>query len=229
MKYLSLLISLLFFAAACSTPASRLPVQTEDFAAPDQTPSTDQGAIRIQPLDQIDVKVYGVPQLDGLYQVDPEGQIRMPLVGMVDSGERTIFELADYLEERLEEKYLQNALVTVSIVDSLGAQFVIEGAVGSPGLHSVRDGMTLLQAIAVSGGPTADANPRAILIFRTINGERQAARYDLEQIRVGTSEDPVIYGNDLIMVDGTGDSRAYGAYEEVLRSLPLVGLFFAVF
>lgn len=222
-------VSMVLLTACGSTEASRLPVETGNLAAPDSVEVNQEGTIRIQPLDQLEIKVFGVDQLDGLYQVDPEGRIRMPLLGIVEANGTTIFDLADYLEARLEERYLQNPLVTVSIVDSLGAQFVIEGAVGSPGLHSVRDGMTLLQAIAVSGGPTAEANPNAVLIFRTIEGERRVARYDLSQIRVGQSDDPTIYGNDLIMVDGQGDSPAYGAYEEVLRSLPLVGLFIAVF
>ena len=82
--------------------------------------------------------------------------------------------------------------------------------------------LTLLQAIALSGGPTDNADPRRVIIFRQIEGKRNAAGFDLRAIREGKAEDPVVYGNDIVVVDGSEARRRYG---EFLRSVPLLALF----
>ena len=66
-------VSMVLLTACGSTEASRLPVETRNLAAPDSVEVNQEGTIRIQPLDQLEIKVFGVDQLDGLYQVDPEG------------------------------------------------------------------------------------------------------------------------------------------------------------
>ena len=226
MKHLVMFVLAIVLTSCTSSPASRLPEETGSFTAPDITSNSEEEDITIAALDQLEIKVFNVPDLDGIYQVEPDGQMKMPLIGLVEADGFTIFELADTLEAKLEEKYLQNALVTIKIADTYSEKFTAEGAVRNPGMHPVRSDMTLLQAVALSGGPGPDANLRAVVIFRTIDGQRKAARFDLNKIRSGEAEDPKIYGNDIVMVDSRGENRAY---DEVLRSLPLVGLFFAVF
>ena len=82
---------------------------------------------------------------------------------------------------------------------------------------------TLLQAIALSGGPSDNANTRRVVVFRQIEGKRHAAGFDLKEIRQGNAEDPIVYANDIIVVDGSEARRTYG---EFLRSVPLLALFF---
>ncbi len=112
------------------------------------------------------------------------------------------------------------------ISESSGQQFTIEGAIGKPGIYPVKGRLSLLQAIALSGGPTPAAQLDGIVLFRTVEGKRQAARFDLLQIRNGQSVDPTIYGNDIIVVDGRTSN---GAFDEVLKNLPIVGIFMGLF
>jgi polysaccharide export outer membrane protein len=58
------------------------------------------------------------------------------------------------------------------------------------------------------------ADPSKIIVFRTIEGQRMVALFDLVDIRSGLAEDPQIYGDDIVVVD---DSRARTA-AETLRS-----------
>ena len=126
------------------------------------------------------------------------------------------------LEEQLTADYLQEADVTVRVLKSLAQQVTVEGAVQDPGLYPLPGRVTLLQTIALSGGLTDDANPKRVVIFRTIEGERHAAGFNLEDIRSGVADDPVVYGNDVVVVDG-GNVRS--SYREFLRSVPLLTLF----
>jgi len=78
----------------------------------------------------------------------------------------------------------------------------------------------------VSGGPTADANRRKVVIFRTFSGKRQAAGFDLTKIRAGQMEDPQILGSDIVVVEGSG---AKLGYREILRTIPTLGVFAGIF
>ncbi|MEO0550727.1 MAG: polysaccharide biosynthesis/export family protein [Pseudomonadota bacterium] len=191
---------------------------------PDSTSILRSGDIRISPLDIINVSVFGVEELDGRYQVDHYGRVKMPLVDTVDAKGFTALEMATVLEQKLEESFLQNADVTVIIQESLGEQVTIEGSVKKPGMYSVQGQVTLLQVVALGGGPSETANPRRIVVFREIEGQRQAASFDLIAIRNGELEDPVIFGNDIVVVDGSEARKTYG---ELLRSLPLMAFFLA--
>jgi len=71
-------------------------------------------------------------------------------------------------------------------------------------------------------GVTDDGNPRRVVIFRKINGVRQAAAFDLTDIRRGKMPDPQVYSNDIIVVDGNGASKTF---KNVISALPIAALF----
>lgn len=215
----------LLICVGCASPENSIPLSTKEFGAPDNTLFVQGNELRISPLDVLDIKVFGSSNLDGSYQVDPDGNIKFPLVGAAEAKGHTTFEFATVLEGKLREKYLQNPQVTVRVSEFNGQQFTVEGAIGKPGMYPVRGSLTLMQALALSGGPSGSANLGGILIFRTIEGKRLAARFDLRKIRIGQSVDPVVYGNDLIVVV----DRDGGAYEQVLRSMPILGIFGGLF
>ncbi len=79
-----------------------------------------------------------------------------------------------------------------------------------------------MQAVALAGGVTEDANARRIAVFRTIGGQRQAAAFDLVGIRRGEVTDPKIYPGDIIVVDG---NSVKAAYRQLLNSFPMLSIF----
>jgi polysaccharide export outer membrane protein len=194
-------------------------------ALPDNTSSAKSGDLRVAPLDVLGVKVFGVEALNGNYQVDQDGRIKMPLVGVIQAKGFTIFELATAIEARLSEGFLEKPEVSIQIVEEFGQQVTLEGAVEKPGMYPVRGDLTLMQAIAIGGGPSDEANPKRVIVFRTVEGKRTAGGFDLSEIRQGRAEDPRIYGNDIIVVDG---SRVRSGYAEFLRTVPLLGVFVAL-
>ncbi len=221
-------LAVLLLATACASDPSALPM-SDEFGAPQERANLTEvelDTLLIGPADMLEISVFGVPELDGRYQVDYLGRIKMPLVGEVNAMGLSAYELSGELEDRLEESYLQNAQVNVIVDESMDAvrEITVEGSVNSPGFFEIRDDMTLLQAIAQAGGPTENANPRRVVVFRTINGERTAAAFDLTAIREGTADDPHIYPDDIIVMDG---SEVRSGYREFLRSIPLIALFLA--
>ncbi|MEO0697841.1 MAG: polysaccharide biosynthesis/export family protein [Pseudomonadota bacterium] len=192
---------------------------------PDNTSLIQSGDLRIAPLDILQISVFGVEELSGPYQVDYLGRIKLPLIGEIDAKGFTAIELAALLEARLGESYLQDPDVNVIVDESLGQQVTVEGSVTKPGLFPIQGRVSLLQAIAMAEGPSETANPRRVVVFREISGERKAAAFDLVAIRNGEASDPFIYGNDIVVVDGSEARRTYGDF---IRSIPLLALFVAL-
>lgn len=240
MNYLKLLLLSMFAIAlsACATTssspsddaaqasalsdASKVEWTDQALSIPDTTFELTARDELIQPLDVVDVSVFDVDKIGGEFQVNLDGKFKMPLVGEVTAEGLTPFELAAYIERRLGEEYLQNPQVNVRVKESEGEKVTVDGSVKRPGQYSIRGKTTLLQAIALSGGASENSNLGRVVVFRQVSGVRKAAAFDVKKIREGKSEDPEIYGNDIVVVDG---SDLKGGYREVLRSIPLLLLF----
>ena len=221
-------IFLIAFAAAiaaCGTTRTNPDTYGEALPAPDNTLQLSSEDLRISPLDEVTVDVFGVDELSNTYQVDLTGRIKVPLVGDVDAEGLNAFELSKSLESLYAENYLQDPQINVTVKAVATERITIEGSVKRPGLFPLRGNTTLLQAIAQAGGPDEFAATDRVLILRVIEGERMAAGYDLKNIRDGSAEDPQVFGNDVVVVDG---STAKRNYRELLRSTGLLGFFLAI-
>jgi polysaccharide export outer membrane protein len=209
--------------AACASSAPVAP--SVDLPAPSSASIAQQLDMeyRIGALDLLTINVFQVPDLTlESVQVDAAGTLSLPLVGVVQAGGRTTQELSQDIARRLETKFLQDPQVSVQIKEASSQKVTVEGAVIQPGVYDVSGPTTLLQAIALARGPDRVADVHRVAIFRTIEGKRAAAVFDLTSIRSGTTPDPRIYGNDIVVVQG---SRQKGFWQEVLRAVPAIGLF----
>lgn len=160
---------------------------------------------RIGPLDQLEVSVFQVPDLSRTVRVNSSGEISLPMIGVVRAGGKTVGELETAIADKLRESFLQDPQVSVYIQEFASQRVTVEGSVAQPGIKPLTGKTTLLQLVAMSGGLTRMADPSKIIIFRTIEGERMVALFDLVDIRSGLAEDPQIYGDDVVVID---DSRA---------------------
>jgi polysaccharide export outer membrane protein len=70
--------------------------------------------------------------------------------------------------------------------------------------------------------PTRIARLDETVIFRTVNGQRMAARFDLKRIRAGLDPDPQILGGDVVVV---GFSSAKSIYRDILSAAPIFNVF----
>jgi polysaccharide export outer membrane protein len=176
---------------------------------------------RIGPLDVIEVAVYKVPDLTKTVQVADAGTVSLPLVGEIHVMGRTAQEVERDLTRRLGAKYLQDPQVNIYIREYNSQRVTLEGAVKTPGVFPLKGKTTLLQTVASAGGLTESADS-TVVVFREDNGKRAAAKFDLDDIRSGTAEDPTLRAGDVIVVS---NSMMKAGMSNVLKMLPLVGLF----
>lgn len=192
-------------------------------AAPDPTSIAPlESDYKISPMDKLTIKVFKSEDLTGDYDVDLTGKISMPLIGEMVAANLTTAELDQEISEKLGEKYLEHPDVSVGIKSSTARAVTVDGAVAQAGSYPVTGPMTLIQAIALARGTREDSNPRRVAVFRTVGGQRQAAAFDLTDIRRGQAPDPRIYPGDIVVVDGSSIKEIQ---KQIFQTVPLLGMF----
>ena len=220
---LPLLIGALLLAAGCADKPGG-PIAYDVALPPPDQPRllTLEQDYRIAPLDTLTVTVFRMKDLSGDYEVDLTGKINLPLIGGITAAELTTAELDRKLTEAYGARYLVNPDIAVGVKSSTRRSVTVDGAVRQSGSFPVVGPLSLIQAVALSGGATEDANLRRVAVFRTVNGQRQAAAFDLQEIRRGQAADPAIYPGDIIVVDG---SRIRAAQKQILSNIPILSIF----
>jgi polysaccharide export outer membrane protein len=193
-----------------------------NFGAPDvQATALSPTEQRIGPLDKLKISVFNVEAMSGEYQVNSAGNISYSLLGTIPAAGKTAEELAVMLASRLNEKLYRNPKVQVAISAPAELNVTVDGSVKSPGTFPIKGTTSLMRVVALASGMAEDANPSRVIVFRTVNGQKVAGAYDLQAIRRAQEPDPTIYGNDIVIVDG---SRARRLFKEILSTVPILGV-----
>ena len=194
--------------------------------APDSTAASGAyegiSEYRLGAQDLIEVGIFGVQELNSTVRVNSNGQISLPLIGAVMAGGHTIPELEADIAQRYADGYLQRPQVTVFVKEFSSQRVTVEGAVKQPGIYPITGKLTLIQAIATANGLDPLADLGGVVLFRQIDGKRMAARYDMRALRSGEIEDPLLYGDDMIVVEQSGSKTALRRF---IESMPIIGLF----
>lgn len=225
----TLAILFVLLLVACSSaggPRNTVAAGTS-LPAPDTTSSSGayQGAseYRVGAQDLLAISVFGVQDLSKEVRVNSNGQISLPLIGGVMAGGLSIPELETELARKYSDGYLQKPQVSVFVKEYASQRITLEGAIAKPGIYPITGKTSLLQGIALAGGVDDKvADLSGIVLMRTIDGKRQAAVYDLRQVRKGNVEDPLLYGDDIIVVEQSGSKTALRRF---IESMPVLGIF----
>jgi polysaccharide export outer membrane protein len=178
---------------------------------------------RIGALDAVDVTVFQEPELSAkALQVDASGRIALPLVGTVSAQGKTASQLSRELELLFGERYLRDPQVTVTVASSVSQKVSVQGEVTEPGVYPLNGPTTLLDVISMAKGESELARLKEVVVFRNIDNQRMGAVFDVESIRRGEAADPMIQGNDLVVVGYSGAKRFW---QNVVNAAPVFNIF----
>lgn len=116
----------------------------------------------LKPGEKLRIVVFGEDRLTGEYEIDPAGNLSLPLAGTIKASGLSKAQLERDLARRFRGEYLRDPKVTVDVVGF--HPFYIMGEVGRPGEFPFRSGLNVLSAIALAGGPTYRASRHTVLI-----------------------------------------------------------------
>ena len=207
----------------CATPRPLLPAGAAAYGV---IPAPTAGAVadyRVEPLDELTITVFREADLSLEKQrVDAAGNLLFPLIGSVHAGGKTTDQLAGEIARRLDARFVRNPQVTVTVVSSQGQRVTVEGSVNEPGVYEIGGSATLLEALARARSPTNVARLNEVVVFRTVEGQRTGAVFDVRRIRAGLDADPRILGGDTVVV---GFSQLRGTFRDFLSAAPLLAIF----
>jgi polysaccharide export outer membrane protein len=120
---------------------------------------------RLAPDDRLRINVYNEAGISGEYAVNSEGDVSVPLVGMIRAQGQTLGEFSAALTRTLETHYYKNAHVAVDLVAA--RPVYVLGEVNKAGQFPYQAGMTVLGAVATAGGFSYRANQKSVMIRHT--------------------------------------------------------------
>ena len=212
-------------AAPSASPATISPGDPQTALKGDFVPAVvgipaDPGperAYRIGPYDLLKVQVFRVDALSSEVRVDDAGLVVMPLIGAVKVGGLTPAEAEQDIAHKLGQSYLQNPQVRIFVSEYASQKVTVIGQVKKPGMFPVAGRTTLMQAIALAGGLDEVAKKEEIVVFRKQpTGSVNAYVVNMEAIEEGKLTDPVIVGDDRIVVPKSGTAVLTKAIGDVL-------------
>lgn len=172
---------------------------------------------RIGPYDLLQIKVFQVDELSSQERVNEDGFVVMPLIGNVKVGGLTPREAEQAIAKQLGENYLQNPQVNIFVAEYASQKVTVTGRVKKPGVFPVAGKTTLMQAIALAGGLDEVAKKDEIVVFRKQpTGGVNAYVVNLASIEEGKLTDPVIVGDDRIVVPKSGAAVLSKAVGDIL-------------
>lgn len=153
------------------------------------------------PDDVLMISVWKEEALTREVVVRPDGKISFPLIGDVDVQGRTIGELRDEIQAKMDE-FSPGAPVSIMITKVNSPKVFVVGKVVRPGVYLMTERMTVVQALALSGGVTPFAASDDIIVLREARGKTQTLPFDYDAVAKGKYLEQNIYLNrgDTIVV-----------------------------
>ena len=113
--------------------------------------------------DSIQISVFKEPEMTLRLKIHRGGFVNFPYLGDVQLLGRTPAQVERDIELKLEDGYIMQPMVTVSIEEF--RKFFISGEVANPNGYEFQPGLTVEQAIAMAGGFT-DRTVRDVINIR---------------------------------------------------------------
>lgn len=156
----------------------------------------------VLPGDEVRVRVYREPELNGQWVVNSRGEVLLPGLGRMLVAGLTVDSLAQLISGGYARRII-DAVVDVGIVRNLP----VLGEVRSPGVYQVEPTMTVQLLVAKAGGlrGTSLRSP-TILLQKGRDGTRYALSVDQRLDRV-----PVDEGDAVLVVDPSAWDRRIDA------------------
>lgn len=239
-------LALLLGLSSCNT--SRKLTYLRDMEVLKEYPVKEEADIRIQTKDKLDIVVTcknpelalpfnimggtirtdvngemtgvtGVSEEKKGYVVDKDGCIDFPVLGKLKVAGLTLDALKEMIASQIKSKnYIKEPIV---MADFMNFQITMLGEVSQKGNFTVENNeINLLQAIAMAGDLTTNANRDEIWVIRTENGERKVYPVNMRSVEMYESPAFQLQQNDVVYAK-PNKVKSDGAFERKTTLLTL--------
>lgn len=195
-------VGILFFLTLFLAWAATGSAGQEASPAPPPASGTEAQAEYVIGLgDQLQIMVWKEPELAQAMSVRIDGRISLPLIGDVQAAGKTIRDLKKVLEEKYAAVIAEPA-VSVMLTQSKSWRYYIIGQIKQPGEFPIDFPITVLQAIAKSGGFLEWAKTDRISIVRRESGQEIIVPFNYEALVNGQNlqQNAMVKPGDTIII-----------------------------
>ncbi len=162
-----------------TTEPSRIDPQRLSGSPERKTAPANGSALVIGPGDELEVTVYGAPDLSGHARVSADGNISMPLIGYVRIAGLSSSEAEGAIEAELRQNNVVNdPQVSVYVKEYTSSGISVAGEVTKPGFYSAVGPHRLFDVLQAAGGPTDKAANKVIISHR---GQKDATTLSISK------------------------------------------------
>ena len=160
----------------------------------------------IGPGDEILIRAWGQIDVDVRATVDRNGRIYIPKVGSINVA-ATRYQDLDVRVRTAVSRIFKNFDLVVTLGELRSIQIFVVGQVRKPGSYTVSSLSTLVNALFVSGGPSAKGSMRRIQLKRA---ERVVSEFDIYDLLLkgDKSKDAQLLPGDVIFIPPIGQLAA---------------------
>jgi polysaccharide export outer membrane protein len=171
------------------------------------------GDYQIGTDDVLQVIVWGNKDLDQTVAVRPDGKISFPLAGEIKAAGLTVPQLTRTLTDKLSGP-VKNPNVSVIVKEIRSYRVYLVGRVEKPGVHPIKAGTPLLQALTLAGGVSPGADLSSAYVIRgnekiAVDLRKLIQQGDLTQNIVLVTEDTIVVPEATAATSEIGGSQIY--------------------
>jgi polysaccharide export outer membrane protein len=184
----------------------------------------------LRPGDTLQLQYRLTPDLNQTVSVQPDGYVDLNIAGEVQVAGLTVTQAHDLIVAK-ESEHLNNPELNLILEEFTRPYVVVAGEVAKPGQIEIRDNMTALSAILISGGFTQSAKSGQVIVFRKVNDTiDEVKQLNLTRVHntVQLEHDMALQPGDLVLVPHDRISRLQhymqvanvGVFVNPLQTLP---------
>jgi polysaccharide biosynthesis/export protein len=218
LKFFSVVALLSFFITGCG--GAHTPVQTPN-AFPDRNKAdimneaiavssiTLQEGLSVDyligPEDLLEIEAYNVEELKKTVRVNSQGEIGLPLVGILKVRGLTTTETEKLIAGKLD-RYVEETLVTVFVKEYKSQRISVTGAVNKSQVFAVTGQRYLLDMLMMAEGISKDAGTICYIIRPALKNNAETIVVDLDELLVNgnLSLNIPVFAGDIINVPKGG-------------------------
>jgi len=136
--------------------------------------------------DVLDIAVWGNTELTRSMPVRPDGKISLPLLNDVQAAGLTPMQLREMLTKSLST-YLTAPNVSVIVREVHSFKVTVIGEVKTPGRYELKSRATVLDVLAMAGGPTDYASRGKISVLRQRDGSTAQIPFEMDKVTAKSS------------------------------------------
>ncbi len=168
---------------------------------PTTPPPQEQTLAKLGIGDVIEIVVYnGAKETKATFRIDPTGKLSVQYIGEVLALDKKPIELKDEIQARLADGYLVDPIVSVIVTEVNSLSLSISGEIAKDGKVKFTPGMTIVDAVALSGGFTPMAKKNHVKVIRVVNGTELTYKIPVDAIEAGARPNFYVNAGDRVYV-----------------------------